>query len=110
LIRTVTPATVDEGLAIAPLGSEQWVLSITVTGGGSDGCDTPTLVGFQPSGPTLVAEIARSPTSPNTICAVTSAVTFYVALDRSVVTPAILQIGLTSNCSNAACSVPVPRR
>jgi hypothetical protein len=110
LLRTVTPTAVDEGLAMAPLGPEQWVLSITVSGGGADGCNTPTLVGFRPSATTLVAEIERSPVSPDTICATASAVTFYVALDRGIVTAAIRQVALTDNCSSSTCSVPVPKR
>jgi hypothetical protein len=109
LLRTVRPAAVDEGLAIAPLGPEQYVLSITVRDGGSDGCNKPTLVGFQPSGTTLVAQIERSPESANAICATASAVTFYVGLDRGIVTPAIVQVALTDNCVNSVCSVLVPK-
>jgi hypothetical protein len=108
LLRTLKPAVLNEGLATAALGPDQFVLSITVVGGGSDGCETPTLAGFRPSGTVLTAVIERSPTAPNTICTTAFAVTFYVALDRSIVTPAITQIALSENCATAGCVVPVP--
>lgn len=107
LLRTVKPAVLDEGLATAALGPGQFVLSITVPGGGSDGCRTPTLAGFQPSGTVLAAVIERTPIAPNSVCATASAVTFYVALDRSIVTPAITQIALSEGCASG-CVVPVP--
>lgn len=106
LLRTVVPTAVNEGLAIASLGPDQWVLSITVDDGGSDGCNKATVVGFRRSRTTVVAEIERSAVQPNEICATASAVTFYVALDRTIVTPAILQVALSDTCANLVCSVP----
>ena len=107
LLRTVKPAVLNEGLATAALGPGQFVLSITVVGGGSDGCNTPTIAGFQPSGTVLSAVIQRSPIAPGAICASASAVTFYVALDRSIVTPAITQLAISESCASG-CVVPVP--
>lgn len=107
LLRTVSPSVEEEGLAIAPLGRDQYVLSITVAAGGSDGCNAPTLAGFDRSRTTLVAHIVRSPGSPNSTCATTSDVTFYVALNRVVSAEGIEQVALSDSCQIAPCPPPV---
>lgn len=104
LLRTVSPSVQEEGLAIAPLGRGQYVLSLTVRAGGSDGCDTPALAGFERSRTTLVAQIVRSPVSPNSICAITSDVTFYVALNRVVIAEGIDQVALNDSCQSSPCA------
>jgi hypothetical protein len=107
LVRTVSPSVEEEGLAIAALSRDQYVLSITVVGGGTDGCSTPTLTGFHPSGATLVADIARSPVAPNSICAINSTVTFYVVLDRGIVWARVAQVALSDSCQSAPCPPPI---
>jgi hypothetical protein len=107
LLRTVSPSVEEEGLAIAPLGRDQYVLSITVRAGGSDGCNTPALAGFDRSRTTLVAQIVRSPVSPNSICATVSNVTFYVALNRVVSAEGIDQVALNDSCQSAPCPPPI---
>lgn len=107
LLRTVSPSVQEVGLAIAPLGPDQYVLSITVQAGGSDGCNAPTLAGFERSRTTLVAEIVRSPTSPNSFCATASDVTFYVALNRVFTSAGIAQVEVSDNCQSAPCPTPV---
>ena len=111
LLRTISPSTSDEGLGIARLGPDEYVVSITVKAGGSDGCNTPTLAGFERSRTTLVAGIVRSPTPANEICATASTVTFYVALDRVLLSSAIVDVALSDDCANSPCpsSVKVPR-
>jgi hypothetical protein len=107
LLRSVSPSVEEEGLAIAPLGPDQYVLSITVRAGGSDGCNTPALAGFERSRTTLVAQIVRSPVSPNSICATTSDVTFYVALNRVVSAEGVDQVALNDSCQSAPCPAPI---
>ena len=107
VLRVVSPTPVVEGIGIAPLGSDQFLVSVTVRGGGVDGCAAPTFTGFEPVGSTLVARIVRSPASDT--CAVTSAITFYVALDRVILPDTVEQIAIGDNCEDPACRAPVPR-
>lgn len=108
LLRTVSPTLVTEGIAVAAFGADQYLVSVTVSGAGADGCASPTLVGFQPSGTTLVAQITRSPTSDS--CAVTSAVTYYVALDRVLLPNSIVRIAIGEPCEGTGCAAPIPQR
>ncbi len=107
LLRTVSPTPIIEGIAIAPLGADQYVVSVTVRGGGADGCGAPVFTGFQPSGATLLAQIVRSPASDS--CAVASAITFYVALDRVVVPDTVVRVAIGDNCEGSTCTAQVPR-
>src|SRR4051812_15938680 len=109
LVRTVTPTPNNEGVAIAPLGPDQVLVSLTVRGPGADGCGTPSFVGFQQAGSILNARIVRSPASDG--CAVTSAVTFYVAVDRLTLRPGIAvdRIGVGENCEGPTCTAEIPR-
>ena len=106
LLRTVSPAPINEGIAIAPFGQDQYVVSVTVRGGGADGCAAPTFVGFAPRGPALVVLIVRSPASD--ACAVTSAITYYVAIDRAIVTDTVSRV-MVDECDGPGCSAPIPR-
>jgi hypothetical protein len=107
LLRTISPSTSEEGLGIAALGPDEYVVSITVKAGGSDGCNTPTLAGFERSRTTLVAGIVRSPTPANEVCATASTVTFYVALDRVLLSSAIVDVAVSDDCPNSPCPAPV---
>jgi hypothetical protein len=109
LVRTVTPTPNNEGVAVAPLGRDQVLVSITVRGPGADGCGTPSFVGFQQAGSILNAKIVRSPTSDS--CATTSAVTFYIAVDRKILQPgvAVDRIGVGENCEGPTCTAEIPR-
>jgi len=107
LLRTVSPTPVIEGVAIAPLGRDQYVVSVTVAGAGTGGCDAPVFTGFVPSGTTLVAQIARGPMTDN--CAIVSSVTFYVALDRLVVPDTAVRVVVGDPCEGPNCSDPIPR-
>jgi hypothetical protein len=64
LLRAVSPTPVIEGIAIAPFGADQYVVSITVRGAGADGCGAPVFTGFEPSGTTLVARAKSRLISP----------------------------------------------
>jgi hypothetical protein len=107
LLRAVSPTPVNEGIGIAPLGADQYLVSITVPGGGVDGCAAPTFVGFDAVGTTLVARIVRSPTSDS--CAVDSAVTYYVAVDRAIVPGTVDRVAMNEPCEGPACTAAVPR-
>jgi hypothetical protein len=89
------------------LGADQYLVSVTVSGAGVDGCDSPTFVGFQTSGTTLVAQVTRSPSSES--CAITTAVTFYVALDRLVVPDTVVRVAIGEPCEGSGCTAPIPR-
>ena len=106
LLRTVSPTLVFEGVAVAPLGADQYLVSLTVSGAGSGGCASPTFTGFQAVGTTLVAQFTRSP-APET-CAVISAVTFYVALDRLTLQRGVDRIGTNQPCEGVRCTAPIP--
>ena len=96
-----------EGVAVAPLGADQYLVAVTVSGAGVGGCASPSLAGFQTAGKTLVAQITRTPASEN--CAVTSAVTFYVALDRLLVPDTVVRIATDQPCEGTRCAAPIPR-
>lgn len=88
------------------MGADQYLAAITVSGAGVGGCASPTLVGFQTAGTTLVAQITRTPASDS--CAVTSAVTFYVALDRLLVPDTVVRIVTNQPCEGTRCAAPIP--
>jgi hypothetical protein len=105
LLRAVTPSPITEGVDIAPLGRDAWVVAVTVPGKGGDGCGAPTFVGFEELGTTLVAKISRGP-MPNT-CAIVDAVTYYVALERVAVPKTIIDVSVSdSSCHSPGCTGP----
>ena len=106
LLRAVSPTLVFEGIAAAPLGADQYLISVTVPAGGAGDCGFPTLAGFQQSDATLVAQITRSPMS--SICAVVSAITFYVALDRIVIPNAVTHVAISEPCETGGCRAALP--
>jgi hypothetical protein len=107
LLRTASQTPNIEGIAITPLGADQYLVSVTVRGPGADGCGTPVFTGFEPSGSTLVAEIARSPM--NDTCATASSITFYVAVNRAIVPDNIVRVAVGDHCEGPTCVDEVPR-
>jgi hypothetical protein len=104
LLKTRLGDPVQEGVAVAPLGRDSYLVAITVPAGGADGCGTPTFTGFEQSTSTLVGEIVRSPLGEG-ICAVTSTTTFYVEVDRLSLPNGVNAIGV-SDCTDPDCVLP----
>lgn len=98
-----------QGLAVAPLGTDAYVVSITVPGKGAEGCYAPTFVGFEPINSTLVAKISRAPFQGT--CAIVDAITFYVALNRISIPAGITAMAVSESCPKPGCReqpVPIP--
>jgi hypothetical protein len=95
----VTPSQIPDGVAIVPFGQDQLLASITVPAGGT-GCGTPTFVGFETAGSTILAKITRSPVGDT--CAYNGSTTYYLALDRIALLAGITEIAI----SDAWCHTP----
>jgi hypothetical protein len=109
LLKTRLGGPVQEGVALAPLGPDAYLVAITVPAGGANGCGTPTFTGFEQSASTLVGKIVRSPLG-EAVCAVISTTTFYVELDRLSLPNGVNSVGV-SDCADPDCvrpPVPIP--
>jgi hypothetical protein len=104
LLKTRLGGPVQEGVAVALLGPDSYLVAITVPAGGADGCGTPTFTGFEQSASTLVGEIVRSPLGEG-VCAVISTTTFYLEMDRLSLPNGVNSIGV-SDCTDPDCVLP----
>lgn len=109
LVQVRTPTPNREGVALAALDADAYIVAITVPGQGSGGCGAPRLEGFAIVGSTLVAQITRTPKGD--VCAIVDGVTYYVLLYRSQVPQGITAISHSEPCASPGCAgrgVPFP--
>lgn len=109
LLRTATPTQVKDGLAIAPLGDDQVLVSATVPAGGTN-CGAPTFAGFATAETTTLAKISRSPWDAS--CAYISSTTYFIALDRTTIPAGVTAMAISDDwCTtpDRVCdAVPIP--
>jgi hypothetical protein len=104
------PSQATDGVAIAPRGRDQLLVSLAVPAGGT-GCGTPTFMGFDTAGNTTLAKIARSPWDAS--CAYISSTTYDVALDMAAIPAASTEIAIADewcHTPDSICNaVAIPR-
>jgi hypothetical protein len=102
LVQVRTPTPNREGVVVAALDADAYIVALTVPGKGSDGCGEPRLEGFVAVGSTLVAQIVRS--AKGDTCPIVYGITYYVLLYRLQLPQEITAISHNEPCESPGCA------